>query len=77
MAKAKSRARSKAKRRRQAKPRQAAAQHLFGRTRPGADGSFALHQEPPRNTSFRPLPPPTGSAPYRLDLKSIISPSDY
>jgi len=51
--------------------------HSFGRTRPGADGAFALHQTPDRNTSFRPLPNPTGPAPYRLDLKSIISDADY
>jgi hypothetical protein len=50
---------------------------MFGRTRPGADGSFSLHTEPARNTSFRPLPPPTGKAPYRLDLKSIIGAADY
>src|ERR1700739_2111811 len=51
--------------------------HSFGRKRPGADGSFSLHQEPVRNTSFPPLPAPTGNAPYRLDLKSIISDADY
>jgi acid phosphatase type 7 len=51
--------------------------HAFGRGRPGADGSFSLHQTPERNTAFRPLPPPTGNAPYRLDLKSIISDADY
>jgi acid phosphatase type 7 len=51
--------------------------HAFGRSRPGADGSFPLHRAPERNTRFRALPPPTGKAPYRLDLKSIISPADY
>src|SRR5215472_14489537 len=55
----------------------AAGGHSFGRPRPGADGAFPLHLEADRNTSFRPLPPPTGKAPYRLDLKSIISPADY
>jgi hypothetical protein len=51
--------------------------HAFGRSRPGADGSFPLHRAPQRNTSFRPLPAPTGKMPYRLDLKSIISAADY
>ena len=55
----------------------AAGGHSFGRPRPGADGAFALHLDAERNTSFRPLPPPSGRAPYRLDLKSIISPADY
>jgi hypothetical protein len=58
-------------------PTAAAGGHSFGRPRPGADGAFALHLDAERNTSFRPLPPPTGRAPYRLDLKSIISPADY
>jgi acid phosphatase type 7 len=53
------------------------AAHSFGRPRPGADGAFALHLDAERNTSFRPLPPPTGRAPYQLNLKSIISPVDY
>jgi hypothetical protein len=51
--------------------------HSYGRARPGEDGTFALHKAPARNTSFRALPPPTGEAPYRLDLKSIISDEDY
>jgi hypothetical protein len=51
--------------------------HSFGRTRPGQDGTFPLHQEAKRNVSFRPLPDPTGKAPFRLDLKSIIPDADY
>jgi acid phosphatase type 7 len=51
--------------------------HSFGRSRPGADGSFALHRTPERNVGFRPLPKPTGKTPYRLNLKSIISHADY
>src|SRR5579862_4747393 len=51
--------------------------HAFGRNRPGSDGSFALHTQPERNTTFRPLPPPTGKPPYHLDLKSIIPDADY
>src|SRR5215472_14448542 len=35
----------------------AAGGHSFGRPRPGADGTFALHLDADRNTSFRPLPP--------------------
>jgi hypothetical protein len=87
MAKAKPKARAKAKPRAtlaKAKPpakklgtHRGQGEHAFGRPRPGADGSFALHREPDRNTSFRQLPPPTGPAPYRLDLKSIISAADY
>lgn len=51
--------------------------HSFGRVRPGEDGSQALHQDSQRNTSFRSLPDPTGQAPFRLDLRSIIPDSDY
>jgi hypothetical protein len=51
--------------------------HSFGRTRPGEDGGFSLHKAPVRNVSFRPLPSTWGSAPYRLDLKSLISDADY
>ncbi|MFI4998350.1 MAG: metallophosphoesterase family protein [Reyranellales bacterium] len=51
--------------------------HSFGRPRPGALGSYVLHQDAQRNVSFRPLPPPTGKAPFRLDLKSIIPKEDY
>src|SRR4051794_3663622 len=47
--------------------------HVFGRPRPSTVvGGFSLHQEPKRDTHFRELPPPTGRAPYQLDLKSII-----
>jgi len=51
--------------------------HSFGRARPGEDGTFPLHQDADRNMAFRPLPPPTGQAPFRLDLKTIISDADY
>src|ERR1700739_2424045 len=51
--------------------------HSFGRKRPGGGGSFSVHQETVRTPSFRPLPAPTGNAPYRLDLKSIISDADF
>src|SRR4051812_45006897 len=51
--------------------------HVFGRTRPSAKGTSAIHQEPPRDTKFRDLPPPTGEAPFRLDLKDILPAEDY
>src|SRR5882724_11346959 len=53
------------------------ATHTFGRTRPSHSGKFPIHVEAERDTKFRPLPKPTGPAPYRLDLKSILSRDDY
>ena len=72
--KSKSKAKSKAKSTPKTKP---STMHSFGRSRPGADGTFPLHRAPKRHTGFRPLPPPTGKAPYRLDLKSVINAADY
>jgi acid phosphatase type 7 len=51
--------------------------HTFGRTRPSQSGRFPIHTAPERDVAFRPLPDPTGTAPFHLDLKSIISPGDY
>jgi len=51
--------------------------HVFGLARPHATGQVSLHQAPPRNTAFRDLPPPTGSAPFRLDLHDIVAPAVY
>ena len=51
--------------------------HVFGRTRPSHSGKFPIHQKEARDTHFRPLPPPTGKTPFRLDLKSILSAADY
>jgi predicted phosphodiesterase len=51
--------------------------HTFGRSRPSHSGHFPIHTVPERDVAFRPLPDPTGTAPFHLDLKSIISPSDY
>jgi predicted phosphodiesterase len=51
--------------------------HTFGRTRPSQSGRFPIHTPSERDVSFRPLPKPTGNSPFRLDLKSIISPADY
>jgi hypothetical protein len=50
--------------------------HTFGRIRPNTQ-SVAIHQSPPRDTHFRELPQPTGAAPYRLDLKDVLSADDY
>ncbi|MDT0453107.1 metallophosphoesterase family protein [Streptomyces hesseae] len=47
--------------------------HMFARKRPSA----GLHMEPPRDTHFRPLPPPTGAAPFRLDLKDVLDARTY
>jgi acid phosphatase type 7 len=46
--------------------------HRFGRSRP-SEGKPALHKKPERNTQFRPLPDPTGTLPFQLDLASILS----
>ncbi|HLG47039.1 MAG TPA: metallophosphoesterase [Reyranella sp.] len=51
--------------------------HTFGRIRPTHAGKYPIHTTNERDTHFRPLPKPTGAAPYRLDLRSILSPSDY
>ncbi len=54
--------------------------HVFGRQRPSDTGKHPIHVAQPalhRNESFRPLPPPGGQAPFRLDLKSIIPAADY
>src|SRR5215472_13344348 len=53
------------------------ATHTFGRTRPSQTGTWPVHVQPERDTKFRPLPAPTGSDPYHLDLGSIIPGSDY
>jgi len=51
--------------------------HSFGRSRPSHSGKYPIHTTPERDTHFRPLPPSTGPAPFRLDLKSVISAADY
>ena len=51
--------------------------HVFGLSRPSQSGGFPIHTQPPRDVAFRPLPPPTGVAPFRLDLKDVVSPEDY
>lgn len=51
--------------------------HVFARPRPSQAGVSGLHTQPPRDTAFRPLPDPTGAAPFHLDLKDIIAPDAY
>ena len=51
--------------------------HVFGRIRPNASGTFNLHTIPKRDTHFRDLPNPTGNPPFQLDLKSVIPAADY
>lgn len=51
--------------------------HVFGRQRPSHKGHFPIHLKPERDTEFRPLPPPTGKAPFQLDLKTIVPAEDY
>ncbi|MBI3530675.1 MAG: metallophosphoesterase [Betaproteobacteria bacterium] len=51
--------------------------HVFGRTRPSSTGGHPLHLTPKRDTHYRELPKPTGSAPFRLDLKDIIPEENY
>ena len=57
------------------KPKQS---HQFGKPRPSGDGNFHTHVETPlevRDTHFRPLPPPTGSPPFQLDIASLLKPA--
>ena len=51
--------------------------HIFGRARPNASGTFNLHTTPKRDTHFRDLPAPSGQPPFHLDIKSIIPATDY
>jgi Icc-related predicted phosphoesterase len=52
-------------------------EHRFGRARPSTSKGFRLHVKPARDTAYRELPSPTGSAPFRLDLRDIIHPTQY
>ena len=58
-------------------PRKGSKSHVFGRTRPSHAGRHPVHLKPTRDTHFRPLPPPTGQAPFRLNLKDILPAKDY
>ena len=53
------------------------AAHTFSRQRPGQVGGPIIHAAPPRDTHFRDLPPPTGAAPFRLDIKDVVSSAVY
>ena len=57
------------------KPRAGA--HVFGRQRPSDGKTFPIHVQAKRDTKFRPLPKPTGAAPFQLDLKSIVPAKNY
>jgi acid phosphatase type 7 len=52
-------------------------QHVFARRRPSQTGQHPIHVKPERDTVFRDLPPPTGAAPFRLDLKDILAADQY
>ncbi len=51
--------------------------NTFGRLRPSKTGGTPIHLKPVRDTHFRDLPPPTGTAPFRLDIKDVISKKAY
>jgi hypothetical protein len=51
--------------------------HVFGRARPSHGGQYPIHTAPERDTHFRDLPPPTGRAPFHLDLRDIIPHGNY
>jgi hypothetical protein len=51
--------------------------HVFGLQRPSTGGDYTVNGKQIRDTHFRELPAPTGTAPYRLDLKDVISAQAY
>src|SRR6516165_895105 len=51
--------------------------HVFGRARATQGGRYPIHIAPERDTDFRDLPLPTGSAPFHLDLRDIIAQASY
>jgi hypothetical protein len=51
--------------------------HVFGRARPSEGGAYPIHKKPTRDTHFRDLPNPTGTAPFHLDLRDIIPDETY
>ena len=53
------------------------AAHTFGQQRPSQTGGHPIHVAPARDVAFRDLPPPTGHAPFRLDIKDVVSPGIY
>src|SRR5436305_523132 len=48
---------------------------IFGIERPVQGQALAEFIEP--KTAFKPLPKPTGSSPFHLDLKDVLSPAEY
>jgi acid phosphatase type 7 len=46
--------------------------HTFGRPKRSASEQLAGGSAPPPPQIFRPLPPPTGAPPFRLDLATVI-----
>jgi len=66
-----------------AQPRQTAYEgkegHVFGKKRPSEDNGMGVHlqhSQEQRDTHFRPVPPPPGTAPYRLDISDVL-PGDF
>ena len=53
------------------------AAHTFGQHRPSQTGGHPIHVAPARDVAFRDLPPPTGHAPFRLDIKDVVSKEIY
>jgi hypothetical protein len=59
--------------------KQASVGHQYGRPRPSGDGKFNTHVATPqevRDTHFRPLPKPTGKAPFHLDVATVLPTAD-
>ena len=56
-----------------------AGEHTFGRKRPIMvdPGTYPVHLAPTRDTTFRNLPPPTGTDPFHLPLSSVLAAEDY
>jgi acid phosphatase type 7 len=46
--------------------------HQFGQARPSQHGPHSQRAPAYRGSPFQPLPAPTGSAPFRLDLKDVV-----
>jgi hypothetical protein len=51
--------------------------HVFSRVRPSHDGDYQLNGQQVRVTSYWNLPAPTGTPPFRLDLKDVVSAQAY
>jgi acid phosphatase type 7 len=51
--------------------------HVFGRMRPSRGGQHPIHVRSERDVPFHPLPPPTGSEPFHLNLQAILPEVQY